>query len=183
MSSFTAVQTSSGIRLSWQTASETENDHFLVYRDDIVIGHINGAGTSSEPHEYEFIDKTAQPGVHRYLLSDVTFGGDETKHVDRTAVIDVDEGLSGPDKFELFDVYPNPFNPVTTVSYELYEDSQIELSLMGTDGKVLRTLSHGSEEKGVHTYPLEMGNMTSGVYLIRLKVGDMIQTSKLILMK
>ncbi|MCK4530205.1 MAG: hypothetical protein KAU44_03435, partial [Candidatus Marinimicrobia bacterium] len=68
------------IELSWRTESETENSHFLVYRDNVVIGRIEGNGTCSAPHDYDFFDDKASPGIHEYAIADVSYHGEELLH-------------------------------------------------------------------------------------------------------
>ena len=68
------------IELSWRTESETENSHFLVYRDNVVIGRIEGNGTCSAPHEYDFFDDKASPGIHEYAIADVSYHGEKLLH-------------------------------------------------------------------------------------------------------
>ncbi|MCK4812539.1 MAG: hypothetical protein KAT14_01230, partial [Candidatus Marinimicrobia bacterium] len=51
-----AEATNGIVELTWETASETENAHFLVYRDGDVIAQITGAGTTTEPHNYNYTD-------------------------------------------------------------------------------------------------------------------------------
>ena len=84
LSLFTATATEAGTILSWETASETNNLGFWIYRGDRRNGEyirvnpvmIRGAGTSGAPHTYEFTDTDVEEGTHYYYyIEDVAFDG------------------------------------------------------------------------------------------------------------
>ncbi|GEM_PF-151285 len=91
-----------------------------------------------------------------------------------------------PYGYRLFQNYPNPFNPETTISFELKELSEIDLSIYNVLGRKVRTLASGAMAPGHHTIGWNGKNssgivMPSGVYIYRLKVGEVFQLRKMIL--
>ena len=79
LTSFTGVQTNVNITLNWSTASEENNDYFIVQRSVDGINFtdlttIDGNGTSTIAHNYSYIDRTPQAGVAYYRLAQVDFG-------------------------------------------------------------------------------------------------------------
>ncbi|MBC8386121.1 MAG: T9SS type A sorting domain-containing protein, partial [Candidatus Cloacimonetes bacterium] len=85
--------------------------------------------------------------------------------------------------------YPNPFNPVTTISYSLNKKSPVSLMIYNSRGQKVRTLVASSEEEvGNHSITWNGQNdqqqgVSSGVYFYKLKAGRYTSTKKMILMK
>ncbi len=83
---------------------------------------------------------------------------------------------------------PNPFNPTTTVSFDLARDQQVAVRIYAVDGRLVRTLAAGHLAAGRYT---ELWNGTddggrsvaTGVYLLRLESADLVQTRKMSLVK
>jgi hypothetical protein len=79
--------------------------------------------------------------------------------------------------------YPNPFNPVTTIPYILPETSQVRLDVYNINGQRVRTLVDEQQPEGRYEVSLDGSNLSSGVYLYRLIVGDFMDVKKLMLVK
>ena len=88
-----------------------------------------------------------------------------------------------PGTFELGQNYPNPFNPVTIIPIELHNDSYVEISVYGLNGKLIKTLFTGELPTGTHKFNFNGSGLSSGQYLYRLSVGDVAVTRKMLLIK
>ncbi len=94
-----------------------------------------------------------------------------------------DPATSIPIKFSLSPVYPNPFNSTTTIEYTLPHASEITLSLYNLSGRKVKTLVNGRMQAGVHQTILDVGDMASGLYFVKLaEVGQSV-TQKIMLVK
>jgi len=85
--------------------------------------------------------------------------------------------------FELSNNYPNPFNPVTTIRYELPVNSNVRLEVFDILGRRVAVLVDGMIEAGVHEVTFNASNLASGVYLYRLSTADFVQTRQMVLVK
>jgi len=95
-----------------------------------------------------------------------------------------DEPASGiPTEFRITGAYPNPFNPSTTIQYEIPEQMQTQVILYSVTGAQLAVISEKVEEAGVHNLQLDMSGYSSGVYLVRVISGDKMDVQKLTLIK
>jgi hypothetical protein len=79
--------------------------------------------------------------------------------------------------------YPNPFNPVTTVSVMLYSAQSIELYVTDALGRRVATLTHGHYEAGRYSVDFRSATLPSGVYFIVLRGASAVQTQQILLTK
>ena len=86
-------------------------------------------------------------------------------------------------RFELLQNYPNPFNPTTTIKYSIPKPGLITLKVYDVLGREVATLVN--EEKPVGKYRINFNceGFVSGVYFYQLRVGNFVETKKLILLK
>ena len=103
------------------------------------------------------------------------------------ASIESDESLI-PNKFALFDNYPNPFNPTTQIAVDLPEAAFTELTVWNIMGQKVVTLHSGELNAGRHTISFDGRDtngkqLTSGMYIYRVKAGKYNATKKMTLMK
>ena len=93
-----------------------------------------------------------------------------------------------PTSFRLEQNYPNPFNSTTVISYQLSDFSDVQLMIFNTTGQLVRTLIAGNQNAGAYTVSWnghgDTGQtISSGVYLCRLQVGNLVQTRKILFVK
>jgi hypothetical protein len=79
--------------------------------------------------------------------------------------------------------YPNPFNPVTLISYQLPSASLANLSVFDVQGRQVAELLNGWQDAGQHEVTFDASRLTSGVYIYRLQAGDVTASGKMVLMK
>ena len=93
-----------------------------------------------------------------------------------------------PNSFKLYPAYPNPFNPETTISYDLPEQSFVEITIYDMLGKKVRTIVNEKQNPG-HKSILwnakdDYGTVVSaGLYIYQVQADNFIQTNKMILLK
>ena len=85
--------------------------------------------------------------------------------------------------YQLYNNFPNPFNPATTISYAIPEQSYVELSVLNTLGEQIAILVSDDKEAGNHSVSFDAANLPSGIYFYSIKAGDFTSTKKMILMK
>jgi hypothetical protein len=85
--------------------------------------------------------------------------------------------------FQLFANYPNPFNPSTTIEFDLPKTSEVTLKIFNTLGEEVATLVSDRLSAGSYSYEWDASQLASGVYLYRLEAGRYVETKKMILMR
>jgi flagellar hook assembly protein FlgD len=93
-----------------------------------------------------------------------------------------------PRAFALHEAYPNPFNPMTTIAYDLAASRPVRLAIYGLDGRRICTLVDEVQGSGRHevtwTGRDDDGRLVaSGTYVYRIEAGDFRQVRKMTLMK
>lgn len=181
--SFSATVVNSEVVLEWSTATETNNDRFIIERktgDDNwgSIGVVAGNGTTTEMKSYRFTDNTASSGVYTYRLKQLDYDGSFSYSSE------IEVNLAAPTEFALFSNYPNPFNPQTNIGFALPVKSEVSLKIYDILGNELITLLNGELEAGVHNVEFRAADLASGVYIYTLQVkGGKIFSGKMNLLK
>jgi hypothetical protein len=80
--------------------------------------------------------------------------------------------VNPPDHFELFRNYPNPFNPSTTISYQLPKDEHIVLKIYNSIGQEVTTLVNDDRLAGYHQEVWNASNVASGMYIYQLSMNN-----------
>ena len=194
LSSFTATAGDGQVTLKWATESEIENLGFNIYRstkynDQFSIINdelIPGAGNSSSRHEYEYIDKGLTNGItYWYKLEDVDYSGNTELHGPVSAT---PMKKAAPSKFCLYPNYPNPFNPITTISYDLPDDGFVELSVHNMRGEKVTMLLKNNQEAGSYRMNWDGTDqngelVSSGIYFLRIVCGNYSKASKMVFIR
>ena len=192
LKSFTANTRNGNVYLNWATATESNNAGFEIERSIKLgrvggdaqnnnwnkIGFIRGSGTSNVEKNYSYTDKSIRYGKYSYRLKQIDLDGtsDYSNKVDITV---------GTLKTNLT-INPNPFNPITKITYYLTEKTEIEITLYDLMGRKVAELQKGNnQEEGEYNFTLNSAdyNLTSGVYLLNLKTNRENISKKMLLMK
>ena len=98
--------------------------------------------------------------------------------------VGVEEEKSGtPETYQLADNYPNPFNPTTTIEYQLAKSQNVELTVYNLLGEKVTTLVDEQMPAGSHSVQFNASNLPAGVYLYRITAGDFTESKKMVLIK
>jgi hypothetical protein len=86
-------------------------------------------------------------------------------------------------KYVLHSNSPNPFNPVTTISFSLPQASLVSLEVYNSQGSRVAILVDGWRNTGAHDVTFDGSSLASGVYIYQLQAGDFVEAGKMVLMK
>ncbi|HEY3296423.1 MAG TPA: T9SS type A sorting domain-containing protein [bacterium] len=180
--SFAAISGDQNITLNWVTASELQNDHFVIARDGVPVTTIQGAGSSPSQHSYHYTDVgLTNYQTYTYTLTAVDVNGNQQPLGTVTAI-----PTAGPvviTEYALHQNYPNPFNPSTTVSFDLVENGLTTLKIYNLMGQEVASLVNGNLTSGRHNLVFNAGNLPSGIYVYRLAVNGFTAEKKMLLIK
>ena len=155
------------VYLSWETATETNNDFFTIERSEDgshyhEIASINGAGNSTNPVAYEYLDKDVPPGYLYYRLKQTDYDG----QFEYFKPIMIEHSTKGVD-FQR--VFPNPYTESFTIEFNTNENTDIELKVYNQSGQiVLEELLDCYE--GPNQFTIRDGsNLSPGTYFLTLE--------------
>ncbi|MBT6939668.1 MAG: T9SS type A sorting domain-containing protein, partial [Candidatus Marinimicrobia bacterium] len=90
--------------------------------------------------------------------------------------------------YSLYQNHPNPFNPVTTLRYDLPENSFVNITIYDMIGRLVRNLVSTQQDAGYKSIRWDATNnsgqpVSAGLYLYMIQAGDFRQTKKMVLLK
>lgn len=199
LSAFTAMLSlGNSVQLQWITQSETNLSGYRIYRGmaeeleaaTMLDTFIEGSNTS-QTQTYVYNDHDIyEPGTYYYWLESLDFDGSTSFF--GPAIVrfnpDGEGGNTTPVTKGLDRVYPNPFNPSTTIRYGLTQNGPVRIDIHNLRGQLIRTIDQGNQAAGYHSYAwngtAENGQrLGSGVYLIRVSIDRETWTQKVLLLK
>ena len=200
LSNFSAKVVSNGVLLNWTTESEIENLGFILERKIVWANHdlpsswsqiasyvtdkmLEGHGSTSAKHEYQFTDKAVQPGAtYHYRLADVDYSGSVTWHKEVEVKVEAEDGTVAED-FHLGNVHPNPFNASFTIPLTLSKTAPVKLALYDLNGKVVKVIENGIKPAGEYRIAVDCRELSSGIYFLQSNIQHIIRIQKVILVK
>jgi len=208
LSSFSGSASSKGVSLNWSTSAEIENQGFIIDRiqnsedssqkewQEIASFTSNkaleGQGSTTKTTDYTFSDTQVEDGMtYSYRLSDVDYKGIRVDHDEMirkiTFVTPAQTVLPGV--FELMGLYPNPFNPSTTLSYNLSETTDLNVGIYNMQGVLVWYYTYENHPAG-DNYKLSWNGrdlsgkaVNSGIYLVNIRADGQNLTQKVTLLR
>lgn len=186
LTTFTGETVGRRIRLDWTIADVSNHAGFHIFRSQTPgVYHrekVNGTLITGGP-VLQFTDVPPKPGIYYYWLADVERTGHTTFH---GPVVVTYKNI--PASFRLAQSRPNPFNPNTTIEYDLPRTEQVVIRIYDILGREVRTLVNERQAPGFYEVVWHGRNQQgqavgSGVYLYTLTAGDFVRSKKMTLLK
>ena len=133
------------------------------------------------PGSYYLRLVTTVQGDAEFSLADVQNNADElAKHSYNEIVYD---GSKLPETYDLSQNFPNPFNPATTINYQMPENGFVTLKIYDILGKEVETLVNEQKTQGRYLVNFDASRLASGVYIYQIRVNDYVSSKKMLLLK
>lgn len=132
------------------------------------------AGRDAGEHTFSFTSYDVQGGVAYYRIRQVF--EDNSSRSSHVVKVGLGESLLVPEIH--FSNFPNPFSTTTRISYELTEQSQVSLSVWDIAGQSVARLVDEVLPTGIHEAEFDASELPSGIYFVRLEVGEMVLSRK-----
>ncbi len=210
LSAFTAIAGDRKATLKWTTRSEINNAGFEIYRTaspslpyQLISSYTNnpqltGAGNSTALNHYRYEDRNLINGhTYWYKIADVDFNGERRFHgpvsvVPNSSGTNLTNNGNIPERFALHNNYPNPFNPSTTIRFDVPElhgnQVTVELTVYDIQGHKIKTLLNEPLEAGTYQVTWDGRNehgdrISSGIYIYSLRTEVFSATKKMMLIR
>jgi M6 family metalloprotease-like protein len=134
---------------------------------------------------YSFISDSGMGKISdiKSTHSSISFNKLENKRIQLKASTSGNSFYSIPTEYTLYQNFPNPFNPTTTIKYDLPNTGIAELIVYDILGRKVRTLLNENQQAGRYEISFNATGLASGVYIYQLRAQDFISTRKMILLK
>lgn len=190
LSSFTAENKTKSVILDWITETESNNYGFYIQRKEKnsaeweTTGFLKGAGTTTIPQSYRFVDHEIKTGTWQYRLNQMDLDGSNLfSHA-------IEVNVFFTTTFALHQNYPNPFNSSTIISYELPEDGkEVNVRIFNLRGNLIKQLVE-KEIQNAGDYQViwngtdDLENrVSSGVYYYQIRIGENKISKKMVLIE
>ena len=164
-------------------------------QNQIISNIIPGDVFINESNPFEiYINEATPSGDYQFELSflsnELSYTGSSysTQYlVKDTVSISVNNYLFSesylPENFQILNPFPNPFNPSTTLSWELNEPGNFMIDIFDIKGSLVENLISSYHTPGFYTYIWNPANYSNGIYFVRYSFGDQYTIQKLTLLK
>ena len=177
---FSAVENDNVVTVFWNTASEINNDYFILERSGNGVEYsfltkINGAGNSTTTHHYQFDDLNPLQGGNYYRLSQTDYDG-------RTEIFSPVFINYKPHDLGSFiiDASPNPFSEKIKIDFYLRNANIVEWNVINLSGVIVKHETQ-SAHNGINSITLDnMSYLANGIYFLRIKTFDKSMMLKLV---
>ncbi|MDD2230999.1 MAG: choice-of-anchor J domain-containing protein [Candidatus Cloacimonetes bacterium] len=199
LSSFTAAMFgTNSVHITWVTQSETEVLGFHILRSleedlstALQISNLIPATNTSQTKVYLYKDKDLnQEGTYYYWLQNTELNGETEYHGPINIVYNAtqNETPTIPKITGLSTIYPNPFNPSTTIKYSLANAETFDITIYNSRGQIVKVMERAHKEAGNYSAfwngTDEQGKACgTGVYYVKMQAGKSSFTRKMVLMK
>ncbi|OFY85986.1 MAG: hypothetical protein A3F72_09825 [Bacteroidetes bacterium RIFCSPLOWO2_12_FULL_35_15] len=176
---FTAdLNTDKKVPCQWATATETNNDYFVVERtrDGIqydFVAQINGSGNSTITHYYSTLDPNPYPGISYYRLKQVDFNGTFT--YSQLVPINLDN-------IEIISIYPNPSSGNFSYLVGSSRTETVTVTAINALGQPVLCVQEDIGE-GITPKQMDVSSLVSGSYILRITTHDKKKTQKQFMIK
>jgi hypothetical protein len=145
-----------------------------------VVGRFAGvSGTTA----YDWFASDPVTGIGGSPM--LNMSGDDEPVKDPKSLDDLNSSGSStlPLRYELYPIYPNPFNPDTRIRFDIPETVNVSLQVFSIDGRLVETLISGSHPAGSHVLSFDGSNLATGTYILRMQAGSFSANQKMLLVK
>ncbi len=170
--SFTANCNGRLALIEWTTATEKNNDFFVLERStDAInfteIARVAGAGNSIELLDYNYTDYSAAGGDNYYRLVQVDYDG--TRTASEIVVANCSEAEGEPD----VQVFPNPFHNDLTIHMENFGGTTVSIEVYDMLGRIVMQKTIGVDGSSEETM-LQLDNLSNGTYNVRISTKELV---------
>jgi hypothetical protein len=177
------------VKVTWGVNSEISINRYLVERslDGInfdEVGSVTAIGNTDTTARYSYYDNIGTLLTVKYRIRQITNdGAQETTPIINFTLLGIGNEHFGPWTFSLQQNFPNPFNPTTTIMFQIPAAQRTTLKIFDILGREISTLVDGELTAGDHVVTWDSSIVATGVYFYRLQSGNYVGTKKMIVAK
>ena len=185
-------------KLQWQESSDPNLDHYEVWKkkdgswslkstttntyyvDGSESKYTGGGNKKYVDYKVRAVDEYDLKSTYTNSVHILVSGYDTQEKIIAQGDLDDPDQIH---EYLLYDNYPNPFNPSTTIIFDLPEENYVEIKVYNIQGQIVANLVDNVFEAGRHTIQFDGDNLTSGVYFYKLTAGYFQDIKRMLLIK
>ena len=169
------------VEVTWDSVSSSDLKEYIITREFNTEERVLRSTSNTAS------DTLLLSGIYKYVVQAADKSGNvsaksEAVEITITSVSN-EFDLSVPKGFTLLQNYPNPFNPSSTIKFGIPEGAIVKLEVYNMLGQKVKTLVDERKSAGFHTVTFDATNLTSGMYIYRIKTIGFVQVKKMMLVK
>jgi|GEM_PF-4524284 len=183
--------------LTWSTNTNIERSGYRVFKKYTTSSgtqtlNVFTTGNTHTDINFESDIKFGTDEVEYWVIAEDIYGfsSNETQHISiegtsyyQWKIANEENNQIDIEDFALESNYPNPFNPSTQISYQLPENSFVNLVVYNVVGQKVAELVNQEQTSGKYTVKFDASNLPSGVYIYKLQAGEFSDVKKMLLTK
>jgi len=193
IASYAVINGTKAVMLWWNDVADNDLHFYQIYRDTIPNFTIGIGNILENVADSTFRDVTVNEKTrYYYKVIAVDYSGNISFPSTEISVMttSVEVGREIPTSYSLSQNFPNPFNPSTTISYRVPEESDVTLIVYDALGRIARLILNARVQPGEYSQEWHAGDLASGMYIYRMTAiprsgsnSTFTQVKKLMLMK
>jgi hypothetical protein len=176
-----ALPSDKSIKVSWTTASEKNNKGFELERTEMPpdnfekMAWLNGHGTTTELHYYDFDDRDVKQGIQYYY---------RVKQIDFNGAFEYSKTVAAKSNVLPFTfmVIPNPYSVSTNIMYELKDARNVKINVYNSLGQSIVTLENGRAAEGTYKYDFSAKALgySPGIYTVLIQIDGNVYSKRIL---
>jgi Bacterial Ig domain/FlgD Ig-like domain len=176
-----AYNGTSGNQLTWEPAVDQDFRYFRIYKGDHPEFVVDPGNPAFSTVETQWVAPLQDGWKTFYKISAVDLAGNESRAVEPALLTGVTENSDLPTRFQLDQNVPNPFNPVTTITFALPRSQYVRLDVYNLLGSRIKSLFDGVKPAGTHHLTWNGRDnsdrgVAAGTYFYRIQTEEFTET-------
>jgi len=167
------------------------DDYSISINNESGRLHFVGAGTNPDGETGQFayivFNVTEELTTDETIVTLSKLRWNEEEILENVSEVTITTSLDNeemyPTEYSLREAYPNPFNPTTTISFALPQESAVSITVYNMQGSEVATLTNGNYIVGNHQIIWDASSHASGTYFLKMVAGNFVDTQKIVLVK
>lgn len=187
---------------NWLSSTNSPDVYYKIYfkkvlstSEEYILSGNNGRDISCNVSKSYLDSMALRIGLTgdsvRVFYKVVAYNGSDSLLSSNSVIITIKRTSTGissvndfiPSQFKLYNNYPNPFNPSTNILFDIPKQSSVKLTLFDMTGREVLNFFEKDLAAGSYKYSLNLGNMNSGVYFVKLDAAEFASVIKIVFIK
>lgn len=174
------------LTIRWRTVPDEDFQFFAVYRSTTPNFDVSGLTPFARVTDTSYTDVGVVGGTtYYYRVTALDFSGNQSAPSTEVSnsITGVEDAPVIPNQYALYQNFPNPFNPLTQITYDILHESFVTLKVFNMLGQEVATVVQGEQNPGRYTVTFDSKGLASGLYVYKITANNYVSIRKMNLIK